>query len=386
MNPEIVTRYEQAFADWHAQPHGFAFWKGRVALYAILKALGVGKGDEVIIPGYTCVMVVNPVMYLGATPVYVDIDPQTYNTPPDLIEAAITPRTRAIVAQHTYGIPARMPEIMALADRRGIPVIEDCCLALGSRVGGRLCGTYGAAAYWSFQWNKPYTTGVGGLATTSDPALAARIADVCRGERVAPSAREVLMLRAQLLVHSAIVYPRTTAFIQNVFRWLTRKGLVVGSSSKAEFTPVMERGFFKGLSAMQARRGLARLRGIDAAIAHRRRMAALYDGLLRDAGFAAVRRPAECDPVLVRYPVRVADKCRAIAEAPRHAVELGTWFESPLHPQETELGAYGYKVGMCPAAEQACREVVNLPLHPRAGEGTARRTVAFLKKLSTWPG
>lgn len=386
MNPEIVTRYEQAFADWHAQPHGFSFWKGRVALYAILKALGVGRGDEVIIPGYTCVMVVNPVMYLGATPVYVDIDPETYNTPPDRIEAAVTPRTRAIVAQHTYGIPARMPEIMALADRRGIPVIEDCCLALGARVGGRLCGTYGAAAYWSFQWNKPYTTGIGGLATTSDAALAARIADVCRSERVAPSRREVLMLRAQLLVHTAIVYPRTTAFIQNMFRWLTRRGLVVGSSSKAEFTPVMEPDFFKGLSAMQARWGLRRLRGIDAAIAHRRRIAALYDELLRDAGFAPVPRQAECDPVLVRYPVRVADKVRAIAEAPRRAVELGTWFESPLHPQETDLGAYGYQTGTCPVAEQACREVVNLPLHPRAGDGTARRTVEFLKKLSTWPG
>lgn len=382
MTPDALARYEQAFADWHGQPHGFAFWKGRVALYAILKALGVGKGDEVIIPGYTCVMVVNPVMYLGATPVYVDIDPETYNTPPDAIDAAVTPRTRAIVAQHTYGIPARMTDIMALADRRGITVVEDCCLALGARYEGRLCGTFGAAAYWSFQWNKPYTTGVGGMATTRDPRLAARLTELCRAERVAPSAREVLMLRAQLLAYRAIVYPRTTALIQRLFRWLTHRGLVIGSSSNAEFTPDMEPDFFKGLSPMQARRGLARLRAIDHALQHRRRMAALYDEMLRDAGFAPVRRQAECDPVLVRYPLRVADKRRAVAEAPRHAVELGTWFESPLHPAETDLARYAYRPGMCPVSEQACREVVNLPLHPRAGEATARRTVAFLRNLT----
>jgi hypothetical protein len=85
--------------------------------------------------------------------------------------------------------------------------------------------------------------------------------------------------------------------------------------------------------------------------------------------------------VLVRYPVRVADKARAVAEAPRHFVELGTWFECPLHPIETPLGLYDYQEGMCPASEEASGHVVNLPMHPRADEATARRSVAFLAAI-----
>jgi len=97
------TRFETAFADWLGAPRAFAFWKGRVAMYAILKALGVGEGDEVILPGYTCVMDVNPVAYLGATSVFVDIEPVTYNIYPEAIEAKITPRTSPIVEYVSEG-------------------------------------------------------------------------------------------------------------------------------------------------------------------------------------------------------------------------------------------------------------------------------------------
>ena len=120
-------------------------------MYAILKALDVGDGDEVILPGYTCVMDVNPIKYLGAKPVYVDIDPITYNLDVSLLEETITPQTKVIVAQHTYGYPCEMDAIMAIAARHDLPVVEDCCLALGSKYKGKTCGTFGAAAYWSFQ-------------------------------------------------------------------------------------------------------------------------------------------------------------------------------------------------------------------------------------------
>jgi dTDP-4-amino-4,6-dideoxygalactose transaminase len=91
------------------------------------------------------------------------------------------------------------------------------------------------------------------------------------------------------------------------------------------------------------------------------------------------------DPVLVRYPVRVADKARAVAEAPSRGVEIGTWFECPLHPIETPLEQYDYRLGQCPVAEQACREVVNLPTHPRANEATARRSVEFVARIGSAP-
>lgn len=381
MKPRAVERFEQSFAQRLGLDHAFAFWKGRVAMYAILRALGVGEGDEVILPGYTCVMDVNPVKYLGACPVYVDIEPATYNVDVSLLEARITPKTKVIVAQHTYGYPCEMDAIMDIAARHGITVVEDCCLALGSKYKGRTCGTFGAASYFSFQWNKPFTTGVGGMATTDDANLARKIEQVCEEDLHAPPTRAALMLAAQRLVYRAVIYPKTTAYITNLFRWLTKKGLVVGSSSTAEFEPKMSDDFFMGMSAGQARSGLRQLRKLDRNLAHRREMGRLYDELLREANWPAGEIPDYMDPVLVRYPVRVADKARAIAEAPGARVELGTWFECPLHPMETPMAMYDYEDGMCPVAEAACREVVNVPLHMRAGKATAKRSTRFITRI-----
>lgn len=377
----VVSRFEKAFALWLGADRAFAFWKGRVATYAILKALGVGEGDEVILPGYTCVMDVNPVKYLGAQPVYVDIEPVTYNMRVGVLEARITPRTKAIVAQHTYGYPCDMDPIIDIGARHGIPVIEDCCLALGSTYKGKRCGTFGLAAYWSFQWNKPFTTGIGGMATTSDKDLAARIEAVCAADLRPPPPKAAWLLAAQRWAYRTLVYPRTTALATSLFRWLTRRGAVVGSSDTGEFTPEMADDFFMGMSAGQARAGLRQLGKIDRNLAHRRRMREVYDDLLREAGWPVPALPATMDPVLVRYPVRVADKARAVAEAPKNLVELGTWFECPLHPIETPMEKYDYHEGLCPEAEKACREVVNLPTHPRAGPATARRSVAFLRRF-----
>ena len=133
MSQHTLPTYEESFAAYVGASFAIACWKGRVALYAILKALGVQEGDEVILPGYTCVMAVNPVVYLGATPVYVDIEPDTFNMDPARLEARVSDRTQLIIVQHTYGFPADMDAISEIASRRTIPIVDDCCLSLGSR-------------------------------------------------------------------------------------------------------------------------------------------------------------------------------------------------------------------------------------------------------------
>ncbi|MBU0638634.1 MAG: DegT/DnrJ/EryC1/StrS family aminotransferase [Planctomycetes bacterium] len=381
MSASVLETYQNAFANWLGAAHAFGFWKGRVALYAILKGLGIGEGDEVILPGYTCVMAVNPIVYLGAKPVFVDIDPATFNIDPNQIEAKLTPRTKLIIAQHTYGYPADLGAISDIAQRKGLRFMEDCCLSLGSRYAGQTVGTFGVAAYFSFQWNKPYTSGLGGMAVVRDAELAEQIETLCRTELVQPGAREVNMLRAQLLVYRGLIYPRTTALAQSAFRFFTRKGLVVGSSSTCEFAPTMEPDFFKGMSGMQARVGLRQLKRVPRGMAHRRRMTETYARLLAERSWPRPNLPTNIDPVLVRYPVRVADKAKALATAAQHFVELGSWFECPLHPIETPLEAYGYHTGMCPQADRACRETVNLPVHPRTNAATARRSVDFVARI-----
>jgi dTDP-4-amino-4,6-dideoxygalactose transaminase len=377
------SKFEEAFARWFGVSSSFAFWKGRIALYAILKTLGVSKGDEVILPGYTCVMDVNPIKYLGAQPIYVDIEPDTFNININLLKEKITKNTKAIIAQHTYGYPCDMDAIMSIAEKRGVTVIEDCCLSFGSTYKGKTVGTFGKAAYFSFQWNKPYTTGLGGMAITSDMELAKKIKMLCEKELCQPSKKEVMLLAAELAVYRTFVYPRTTAFAQSVFRYLTKKGVVVGSSSKAEFEPTMACDFFKAMSTIQACSGLRQLEKTEQNIAHRKKMAMLYDKLLQEKGWKGRnydRRVME--PVMVRYPVRIAEKNKALAQAPKAGIELGSWFECPLHPIETPLSVYDYEMGMCPEAEKASNEVVNLPLHPRVNERTAKRTIEFITSFT----
>lgn len=378
-----IHEYEIQFTAQVQARHAFAFWKGRVAMYAILKAMGIGEGDEVILPGYTCVMDVNPIKYLNASPVYVDIEPKTFNLNTALLTEKITDRTKIIIAQHTYGYACDMDAVMEIARQKNIAVIEDCCLALGSEYKGRLLGTFGAAAYFSMQWNKPFTTGLGGVAITRDTDLAASIQALRDREMCRPSAKEAAMLAAQLAVYRACIYPRTTALAQNVFRYLTKKGAVVGSSSTCEFEPVMADDFFKGLSNVQARSGLRQLKKLKQNFEHRRAMAKLYDDLLAEKGWTPrVYDRTVMNPVMVRYPVRIKEKEQALQQAAGAGIELGSWFESPLHPQETPLAAYDYRIGMCPEAEKACRQVVNLPLHPRASEAAVRRTVEFITRFT----
>lgn len=349
-------------------------------MYAILKAIGIGPGDEVILPGYTCVMDVNPIKYLGAKPIYLDIEPNTYNMDLRLLEEIITENTRAIIAQHTYGYPCQMDTLMAMAQKHHLPVVEDCCLALGSQYKGKTVGSFGQAAYFSFQWNKPFTTGLGGMATTNDSTLANKIEAICRQELSFPSFKSTSMLSLQRLIYRLFIYPRTTALAANLFRWLTRKRWVIGSSGSSEYAPEMNEDFFMAMGSAQARAGLRQLKKMDANIAHRKNMQQMYNELLSQAGFDIPAIPQDMDPVLVRYPLRVSDKQKALAQAPSHGVEIGSWFECPLHPIETPMHLYDYQTGMCPIAEKACREVINLPLHPRAGKKTVRRTVDFIKK------
>jgi len=379
-----IAEYEKAFAQWFGTHKAFSFWKARVGLYAILKAMGIGTGDEVIIPGYTCVVDVNPVLYLKAKPVYVDIEPNTFNIDVKSLEAKITPNTKVIMAQHTYGYPCDMDAIMRIAEKNGALVIEDCCHAFGSKHKDRVVGTFGQVAYFSSQWNKPYTTGLGGMVLVRDPALADRIESLCSRELAPPSKKEVLMLMAQLGVYRAFVYPRTTALAQDAFRLLTKKGVVVGSSSTSELGPAeMESDYFKAMSCVQARSGLRQLGKIERNIVHRRTIAEYYDELLEEKGWVIRQHDrSTIQPVMVRYPVRIVEKAQALAEAARRGVELGDWFECPLHAIEAPLATYHYEDGMCPESEKASRQVVNLPLHRRVSKKTAKKTVEFITRFT----
>jgi perosamine synthetase len=170
-NGKYVRRFEEDFGEYVGCRHTLAVSNGTVALHLSLVALGVGPGDEVIVPDLTFAASVNAILYTGATPVLVDVDPKTMTIDPDLVAAAITSRTRAIMPVHLYGYPADMGRLMTQANRHSLLVIEDCAEALGSRYQGAHVGTFGDAATFSFYGNKTITTGEGGMLLFRNPVI-----------------------------------------------------------------------------------------------------------------------------------------------------------------------------------------------------------------------
>jgi dTDP-4-amino-4,6-dideoxygalactose transaminase len=171
-----VAAFEQEFAAFVGTPHACAVSSCTTALHLALLAVGVGPGDEVITVSHSFIATANAVCYCGARPVFVDIDPRTYNLDPNLVEAAITPRTRAIMPVHQIGLPCDLPAILDIADRHGLPVIEDAACAIGSEFQcserwERIGKPHGLIACFSFHPRKIITTGDGGMLTTRDAAL-----------------------------------------------------------------------------------------------------------------------------------------------------------------------------------------------------------------------
>lgn len=247
----FVKRLEQDFAARVGMAHGVAVTNGTAALEAACAALGLGPGDEVVLPSFTIISCAQAVVKTGATPVVVDCDPDTWNMDPEPAAAAVTPRTRAIMPVHMYGLPCDMDPILDLAKAHGLAVIEDTAQAIGltydGRDGTRPCGSMGTLSTFSFYPNKHVTTGEGGLIATNDAALAER----CR------SLRNLCFMPGKRFVHE-------------------------------------ELGWNLRMTNLQAAVGVAQLERLDAHLAMKRAMGLCYRELLEDlpgVTFQAVKTP-----------------------------------------------------------------------------------------------
>ena len=170
-----LEEFEERFAAYIGVPYAVAVNSGTSGLHLCVRALGLQSGDEVIVPSFTFIAAANAIRYEGAMPVFVDIDPQTLNLDPARVEQSITPKTRAILVVHTFGVPADMAALEAIANRHGLYILEDACEAVGATYHGRKVGSFGAAGVFAFYPNKQLTTGEGGMVATRDAKLAERM-------------------------------------------------------------------------------------------------------------------------------------------------------------------------------------------------------------------
>ncbi|MEW5956399.1 MAG: DegT/DnrJ/EryC1/StrS family aminotransferase [Chloroflexota bacterium] len=374
-----------------ANGHLFYFWKGRVALYTILRALGLGPGDEVIVPGFTCVVVPNAILYLGAKPIYADIEPATYNLSAATVAPLITGRSRVIIVQNTFGLSVDLDPLLELAQHHNLVVVEDCAHGLGGFYKYRPNGTIAHAAFFSSQWSKPISTGLGGAAYTVDPALARSIERVMGDMKMPrPGLGRQTILAAQLMARPLADQPLLHYLLVGAYRCLTQKlGLSVGSSTPSELNSVtMPPGYAKRMGPLQRQGWQRSLAGLAQKVAQRQAAISRYDEFLAVTSLKPPYRPAYAEHAMLRYAVRVPDKEHFLARARDLHIPVGDWFVSPLHPVTGDLNQWGYQAGQCPAAEQACREVVNLltdrPLSQQQLEVLFDRTLSLAARRQVY--
>jgi perosamine synthetase len=314
-----VARFERRFSQYVGGRFGIATTNGTAALHVGLATLRIGPGDEVILPDSTMVACLDAVLYTGATPVLVDVDPATWTLDPRLVEAAITPRTRAIMAVHLYGHPAEMDRLMKIGREHRVAVLEDAAEAHGSEYRGQRVGALGQIGCFSFYANKILTTGEGGMVVTRY----ARLAERC--ERL----RELAYASTDRNYHHTEV------------------------------------GFNYRLTDLQAAVGLAQLRRLNEFVRHRRECAAVYSELLE--GIPALTAQSEASwarsaywtfTVLVRGPKSRRSRVQQILERRRIGTRVAFW---PMHRQPFAPSVSRRSSGF-PVADRIGFEGLSLPM------------------------
>jgi perosamine synthetase len=330
-----AAEFERLITERIGAESGFATSSATTGLHLALHALGVQPGDEVIVPDFSFPATANAVIQQGAIPVFVDIRLDTFNLDADLLERAITPRTRAIMPVHAFGLTADMSAISEIAARHGLPVIEDAACALGATHRGREAGTLGTAGVFSFHPRKIITTGEGGLISTSDPELAQRIA----------------VLRS----HGAIRGSHYMSFI--------------------------DAGFNYRLSDVHAAIGIGQMGKLEHILQRRRALADVYDGLLADVpGVTAPSAPEGDVHSYQSYVVLLdADVDRdAVIDRMKEAdieTTLGTY---SMHLQPYFRERFGIADEELPASTRAHWSALTLPLYPQLRDDELARVTEAL--------
>ena len=332
----MVDRFEQLFAEKVGAPYAAAVSSGTAGLHLLCISAGIGPGDEVITSPYSFAASANCFVYEGAVPVFADIDPRTLNLDPAAVEAAVTPRTKAIVAVDIYGYPCELDALRAIADKHGLAFIQDSCEALGAVYRGGTLGSHGPSCVFAFYPNKQMTTGEGGMVTTH-------------------SEEEWRLLRS----------------LRNQ-----------GRGDTGGWLEHVRLGFNYRLDDVHAAIGIGQLEKLDEILALRAQVAARYGELL--SGLPGVELPWEDDDDHTRswfvYVVALPDNAtreRVIATFEREQMGYNRYLPS-IHLQPYMRERYGFREGMCPVSEDASSRTLALPFFTALDLGDQERVAEVL--------
>ncbi len=321
-----VEEFERAFASFLGVKQAIATSNGTTALHAALLANGIGSGDEVITTPFTFIATANAIKMAGATPVFVDIEESTFNIDPHQIEEAITSKTRAILPVHLFGLPADMKAIEKIAEKHGLPIIEDACQAHGATIEGKHVGSFGTGCF-SFYATKNMTTGEGGMITTNDEGIAAKL----------------------------------------------RK--IISHGSERRYYHEML-GYNYRMTEIAAAIGLEQLKKLPAFIEQRQRNAQF----LSEALSSSVSVPLVTDGhVFHQYTIRVKNRENVIKALEKEGISSSVFYPVPIHQQALYSEYHHLRF---PVAEQAAEEVLSIPVHPALREEDLQKITRTFQQVN----
>lgn len=334
-NGRFIEEFQNQFAEFCGSKYALACSNGTVTLHLALLALGVGPGDEVVMPTLTYIATANAVKYCGATPVFVDSELDTWNVDPYAIEKAITPKTKAIIPVHLYGLPANMTEIMKISEKYGIPVIEDAAEAHGAIWEGKRVGSIGTIGSFSFFGNKIVTSGEGGMLVTNDDKLYERM-KFLRSQGVDPNKRY----------------------------WH------------------LELAYNYRMTNMQAAVGLGQLENIEWHMGERKRVAELYKKYLKGMGEYVVEQyvPLEATHSYWMYTILLTDRVKKSRDDVMKCMEdFNIEMRPTFYPMHIMPPYHDEKVH-CINAEHIGARGINMPTHSMLTEEQVKYIVECLKR------
>ncbi|MBI3335583.1 MAG: aminotransferase class I/II-fold pyridoxal phosphate-dependent enzyme [Candidatus Portnoybacteria bacterium] len=383
---EYIKEFEHTFEQYFkVEPEQiFTFNSGRSALLTILQSFGIGKGDEVMLQAFTCNAVPNPVIWVGAKPVYVDVKEDTCNMNVKDVEKKITSKSKAIIVQHTFGSPAELDEILKIARKHNLFVIEDCAHALGSTYKGKLVGTFGDAAFFSFGRDKVISSVYGGSAIVKLKAISYKLEAIYENLPY-PSTRWIKQqLRHPLCISVLLQWYNAPLPNYGIGKFLLQLSQISRYLSKAvhwrEKIGQKPDYFPARLPNALAYLALTQFKRLDEFNKHRRELADFYyESFIQDTRYKI--QDTKNESIFLRYPIRNPKAYEIIRKARTRGILLGDWYSSPVAPDDTNLSAMHYQKGFCPAAEKLALETFNLPTNPNLSLDDAKRVVEFLKTL-----
>lgn len=374
-NGKASSKVEKWFCESLGVRCSKTYDSARSGLYCLLRALNLKAGDEVLVQAFTCAAAINPIIWNQLKPVFVDIDLNSLNiSVSDLIEK-ISPKTKVIIVQHTFGYPADLDAILKIAKQKNLIVIEDCAHTIGGKHKEKNLGTIGDAGVFSFGSDKAISSVSGGCVVTNNKDLFNKL----ESQKLNELPSNIIFKK---LLHPIIEWKHRTFYgffgFGRLVHFLANKLGLIMRSNTLEEKKFAKKPFFipSKFPNSLAELALMELKHVGKLNLHRKVLQKLYDKEIYLSLFEKIRYKKSDDYFLLRYPLLLhREVVRGVLfdTFKDKQVILGDWYDQVVGPKDVDLNTVGYNKGMCPNAEEASERIINLPLHSGISENTVEK-------------